>query len=222
MKKLTIILSLLLVVPLAYAQDYENDEIQSIFTRKKSNGGYGAFSLGYSQIDGRDALIAGARGAFIFDHMLAIGLGGYGFVNNLDYHSYYHHETNTYDFTTTGGYGGILIEPIVAGKQPVHVSFPILLGIGGVALVDENSWDWNWDWDNNNDYYEYDNDVFFVAEPGIELEFNMARFFRLSASASYRFTSKLELYDPNTPDFRADPDLLEGFNFGMTFKFGKF
>jgi hypothetical protein len=218
MKKLAIFLSLIMVFSFAKAQDnYENDGIQSIFSRKKSNGGYGAFSLGYSEIDGRDALIAGARGAFIFDHVLAIGLGGYGFVNNLDYHSYYHHDENAYRFTTTGGYGGILIEPILAGKKPVHLSFPILLGIGGVALVDDQSWNWDWDWDNNQDheYFEYDNDVFFVIEPGVELEFNLTRFFRLAAFANYRFTSKLELYD-------TDPDVLEGFNFGLTFKFGKF
>jgi len=223
MKKLAIILSVLLVVSFVKAQDsYENDQIQSIFSRKKSNGGYGAFSLGYSEIDGRDALIAGARGAFIFDHALAIGLGGYGFVNNLNYHSQYRHDDNTYRFTTTGGYGGLLIEPILFGKKPVHLSFPILFGIGGVALVDAHSWDWDWDWDHNHDYYEYDNDVFFVAEPGVELEFNLARFFRLAAFASYRFTSKLELYDGSSPGNMADPDLLETFNVGLTFKFGKF
>lgn len=223
MKKLTIILSLLLVVSFVGAQDnYENDQIQSIFTRKKSNGGYGAFSFGYSEIDGRDALIAGARGAFIFDHALAIGLGGYGFINNLNYHSYYHPDDNNYRFTTTGGYGGLFIEPILFGKKPVHLSFPILFGIGGVALVDEHSWDWDWDWDQNHDYYKYDNDVFFVAEPGIELEFNLARFFRLAAFASYRFTSKLELYNGASPGKMADPDLLETFNVGLTFKFGKF
>ena len=42
MKKLTIFLSLIMVFSFANAQDnYENDEIQSIFSRKKSNGGYG-------------------------------------------------------------------------------------------------------------------------------------------------------------------------------------
>ena len=223
MKKLTIILSLLMVFSFAKAQDnYESDQIQSIFTRKKSNGGYGAFSLGYAQIDGRDALVAGARGAFIFDHSLAIGLGGFGFVNNLNYRSYYHHEESKYRFTTTGGYGGILIEPILFGKKPVHLSFPVILGIGGVALVDDHSWDWDWDWEDDHDYYNYDNDVFFVVEPGIELEFNLARFFRLAAFASYRFTSELELYDVTAPNNRMDPDLLETFNFGLTFKFGKF
>ena len=117
----------------------------TIFSKRKSNGGYGAFTMGYSQIDGRDALITGARGAFIFDHSFAIGIGGYGFVNNLDYNSY-HHQNPENELMLAGGYGGIFIEPIIAGTKPVHLSFPILIGMGGVALVDNYGWGWDWDW----------------------------------------------------------------------------
>ncbi|MDX1285134.1 MAG: hypothetical protein R3182_08985, partial [Draconibacterium sp.] len=137
MKQLTFILGLILTVFFARAQDeHYNDEIQTIFSKRKSNGGYGAFTIGYSKIDGRDALITGARGAFIFDHSFAIGIGGYGFINNLDYSSYHHHNPE-YDYMLAGGYGGIFIEPIIAGTKPVHVSFPILFGMGGVALVED-------------------------------------------------------------------------------------
>jgi hypothetical protein len=54
-----------------------------------------------------------------------------------------------------------------------------------------------------------------VVEPAIELEFNMARFFRMAATASYRYTSNITLFD-------TDEDVLRGLNFGLTFKFGKF
>ena len=70
----------------AFTQDdvyYNDDEMQTIFSQKRSNGAYGAFSLGYSQIDGKDAFVTGARGAFIINHSLAIGIGGYGFINDL-------------------------------------------------------------------------------------------------------------------------------------------
>lgn len=215
MKQLSFVLVLVMAAFYAGAQDdYRNDEVETIFTKRKSNGGYGAFSLGYSQIAGRDALISGARGAFIFDHSFAIGLGGYGFVNNLDYSSYIHDNPED-RFMLAGGYGGLFIEPIIAGTKPVHVSFPILVGMGGIALVENSGWGWDWDIDPYHPGHEYDHDLFFVVEPGVELEFNLTRFFRAAAYASYRFTSEIELYE-------TDDDVLNGFNFGMTFKFGKF
>ncbi|WP_319482558.1 hypothetical protein [uncultured Draconibacterium sp.] len=212
MKKLTLLLTILLVAGFAFAQDdYHNNEVETIFSNQKSNGGYGAFSVGYTQIDGRDAMVAGARGAFIFDHSFAIGLAGYGFVNDMEYHNY---QANPEDrFFLAGGYGGVFFEPIVGGTKPVHVSFPIVVGMGGVSLVEHTGWDRNSDY--YHDYQEYDTDLYFVFEPGVELEFNLTRFFRMAAYGSYRLTSDIKLYDTN-------PDVLRGFNVGMTFKFGKF
>lgn len=210
MKRLTILVAILLVAGFAFAQDdYYNNEIETIFSNKRSNGGYGAFTIGYTTIDGRDAMVAGARGAFILDHSLAIGLAGYGFVNDLEYHNY---QSNPDDrLFLAGGYGGVFFEPIVGGTKPVHVSFPILLGMGGISLVEHTGWNW----DNYYDYHEYDTDLFFVFEPGVEIELNLTRFFRIAAYGSYRLTSDIELFD-------TAPDVLRGINLGMTFKFGKF
>lgn len=216
MKKLGILFIAVLLVQLTQAQDEisnNREETQVLFSGHKSNGWYGAFTMGYSQIDGRDALISGARGAFVFDQKLAIGLGGYGFVNNLDYHSYYDNNPDR-QFMLAGGYGGLIVEPIVAGRKAVHLSFPVLFGIGGVALVDNHNWGWDWDFDPYHPNSEYDNDVFFVIEPSAEVEFNLTRWFRAAAYASYRFTSNIELY-------QTDSKVLDGFSFGMTFKFGK-
>ena len=199
-----------LATAFAYAQDdYQGDEIRTVFSNRHSNGAYGAISFGYSQIDGQGALTSGARGMYIIDHSFAVGLGGYGFVNNLDYHTYI--DNNPFDYYMAGGYGGILIEPIVNGRNPVHFSFPVLFGIGGVALIQDYGYDY-WGHPSLNDL---DNDVFFVVEPAVELEFNLTRFFRAAAQVSYRYTSSLQLEE-------IDPDVLRGFNFGATFKFGKF
>lgn len=221
MKKTTLLLIAVLAFTVAKAQDsYQNDEIRTVFSRNKSNGGYGAFTISYSNIGGYDALVTGGRGAFIFDHVLGIGLGGYGFINNLDY-DYYHQPSNTTrNLSLAGGYGGFLIEPIVAGKSPVHLSFPILIGGGAVTLVDMYGWDY---WENPYPGNEYAYDAFFVIEPSVELEFNLARFFRLAAAVSYRYTSDINLYRADLGDNKqTSEDALRGFNFGLTFKFGKF
>jgi len=210
MKHLVLFFILVTGITLAQAQErYENDQIRTIFSKDKSNGGYGAFTVGYTQIDGKDALITGGRGAFIFDHSLAIGLAGYGFANNLEYNTYYQEQPLGY--WLAGGYGGIFIEPIVGGTMPVHLSFPVLFGVGGAALIENYGYN-HWD---DYPFNELDNDVFFVIEPAVELECNIVRWFRTAASVSYRYTSKVEL-------FGTDEDVFRGFNFALTFKFGKF
>ncbi len=104
-----------------------------------------------------------------------------------------------------------MIEPIAGGLKPVHFSFPVVIGMGGVALVENYGWD-HWDYDYHG---STEHDIFFVIEPGVELEFNIARFFRTAAGVSYRFTSDVELSGMNQ-------DVLKGLNYKLVFKFGKF
>ena len=207
MKKLTLLIFLGLGFLLATAQEYDdNDRISTIFSKNRKNGGYGAISFGYSQIDNKDAFLVGARGSWIIDHSFAIGLGGCGFINDVNYHNWRYNDLNN---NLAGGYGGIYLEPILAPRLPVHISVPILLGIGGISVIDDHhDWD-NWVFDDSQ------HDVFLVFEPAIELEFNMTRYLRLAGSLGYRFTSRIDMKDTN-------PDILEGTNIGLVLKFGKF
>lgn len=210
MRKLTMLMALALATAFVYAQDdYRNDEFQTLFSNQKSLGFYGGFSVGYSQLDNKDALVTGFRAAMIFNHSTAVGFAGYGFVNNMD--GYHWLENEELRYSLAGGYGGILVEPIVGGLKPVHLSFPVLLGMGGVGLVKTYApgfWD--------HPYYDStEGDLFFVLEPAAEVEFNLASFFRAAATLSYRFTSDVEL-------FGMDEKVLNGLNFALTFKFGKF
>ena len=62
--------------------------------------------------------------------------------------------------------------------------------------------------------------MFFVVEPGVEVELNMARFFRMGLGATYRYTNGVVLSYPDGTEvpLRA----LDGLNFHVNFKFGKF
>jgi hypothetical protein len=56
----------------------------------------------------------------------------------------------------------------------IHVTFPVLLGIGGISQIAKfPSTEWGYP-----DYESIEEDLFFIIEPAVELEFNMARFFR--------------------------------------------
>jgi hypothetical protein len=207
MKKLTLLLILGFGVLMAMAQEEsKNEEISTIFSKSRSNGGYGAISFSYTQLDGKDAFMMGARGSWIIDHSFAIGLGGCGFVNDLNHH---HWMDNDLTYNLAGGYGGIYLEPIIGPRLPVHISFPVLFGVGGITNIANGNWENNWMFDNGNE------DEFLIMEPAVELEFNMTRHMRLAGSFGYRFTSDIEMDNTN-------PDVLEGFNVGIVLKFGKF
>lgn len=210
MKKIALLVILAVTVSFTYAQEEnnQNNDLQTIFSKNKGNGGYGAFSLGYSQIDGKDAFITGARAAFIVDHSFAIGLSGSGFVNDLNYEEII--DGNPANIGLAGGYGGLFIEPVIAPRFPVHLSFPVLFGIGGIAKVENSNW-----WEDHYYNYNSESDVYLVFEPSVELELNLTKFMRMAGFVSYRFTSDIELAGIN-------PDVLKGWNVGMTFKLGKF
>jgi hypothetical protein len=213
MKTITLLLLLGLGVLFASAQERmeDDDEITTIFSKNKSNGGYGALSFSWTEIENKNAFLVGARGAWIIDHSFAIGLGGCGFINDIDHHDWMDNTwQDGFDNSLAGGYGGIYLEPIVGPRQPVHLSFPILIGAGGVARVANDDY-----WDNRLRYNRNHEDAFFIVEPSVELEFNMTRFMRMAGTLSYRFTSDIKM--ENT-----DPELLRGLSAGLIFKFGKF
>jgi hypothetical protein len=214
MKTRILLTAIILAASLGWAsgQEENSDDIQTLFKpsgNKVSHGGYGAFTVGYTNIGEEDALLLGGRAGWLIDHHITIGLAGYGFANSI-YVDKYFNESGYY---LVGGYGGFFIEPIIAPKFPVHVAFPILIGGGGVAYNEYRWADYPWDYEY---YYEpYDVDAFFVFEPGVEIELNLIKFLRVAFGASYRITDKVTL--ANSPD-----DMLQNFNANVTFKFGKF
>jgi len=182
---------------------------------KVEHGGWGGFTLGYTKIGGEDAFISGGRGGWLIDHHFTIGLGGYGFISNINHDGPYLPTIDNYSLG--GGYGGLLIEPIIAPFNPVHISFPVLIGGGGAVVIDEMSYH------GYNDYYPYA--AYFVLEPGIDIEVNVVKFFRIALNVSYRYTNDISLDYYSIIDmegFSVPPNALRGFNAGLTMKFGKF
>jgi hypothetical protein len=202
---------LILMSAAAFSQDNDSpkkeQEFQTLLGHDKHNGFYGAFSVGYTEIEDKQAVTFGGRLEWIAGHSIGLGFGGTGFINE----NHFEPSLNS-DVFLTGGYGGIYIEPIVMPNFPVHISFPILLGGGGVSYVTE---DMNWD----HNMVE-DTEAFLIAEPGAELELNLTKNFRLAIGTSYRFTTPFNVGTSVATE--VDSDALQGFSFMMTFKFGRF
>ena len=212
MKKLLVFFGALAMTLTSFAQqddEYYSDDIQTLMGKNNSVGGYGAISIQYTELENRDAFVFGAKGAIVLGHMMSLGLAGSGFFNDVHYD-----VTTEQDISLAGGYGGFFFEPILMPRFPVHVAFPIMIGAGGVAVVSVDQND-NW----NDNYKSEASDAFMVIEPGIELELNVTKFFRFSIGGYYRYTSDVDIADP---EYAVPTDILRGFSGGVTFKFGRF
>lgn len=194
----------------------QRPKVETLFQDQKSFGGYLGINMGYTQIDGEDAFIAGGRAMFVANHYIGIGFGGKGFmtmpkedsitITDRSGNDHYTGLTSTY-ISNAGGYGGLYIEPVLYSLKPVHVAFPIMIGAGGIV-----SEIWSDDWSGTKST----SSAFFIIEPGVDVEFNIAQWFRIGLGASYRITSRVEGLS------QRPADLMEGFNYGLTFKFGWF
>ena len=74
MKTNLLILLILGISLVGFSQDKENpEEYKTLFgSDHMSHGGYGGLSVNYSQIDGKDAILVGARGAWVINHSLMV------------------------------------------------------------------------------------------------------------------------------------------------------
>lgn len=97
-------------------------------------------------------------------------------------------------------------------SYPVHLSFPVLFGAGGISYVSQGV-------NHNNNLIE-DSKAFLLIEPGIEIELNLTRHFRFTMGASYRFPTAFDVGTTGTPALKAES--IEGFSYMATFKFGRF
>lgn len=212
MKKLIILSALLLLLcSVTFSQHSDStknkDEFQTLLGNNNHSGAYGAFSIGYSVIDNDQAVLFGGRFMWITSHSLGFGFGGSGFINEYHYDPLLAREV-----FLTGGYGGLYIEPILMPRFPVHLSFPCLLGAGGISYISKDI-----TYDHN---MIGDSEAFLIAEPGVELELNLTRHFRFALGASYRFTTPFEVGLNSSRTVNSDA--LEGFSYTVTFKFGRF
>lgn len=196
---------ILLLFGLRLMSQTESQEYRTIFKKDRTkHGGYFGLGFKHAKVDDDNAIFIGAKGGWIFDHKVVIGFAGYGFLSDLHFNA----DHNDVSTNLAGGYGGFMLEYIILPHAPVHVSIPLVLGAGGIAHT--NNWN-NLNWAG----YPTKADAFFVIEPGVEVEFNLIKFIRLSLGVSYRATTDIQLED-------TDKNALNGLSTGIALKFGKF
>ena len=185
-------LILLAAVPLA-AQD------EVLISGRVSHGGFGGPSLKLTQLNGQAAFMAGSRAGWIINHTFVLGSSNYSLLSKVDVHDQGDDATSYLAMN----YSGLELEYIRDSDKLINYSIHTLFAPGTIHLKD-------------SDFRRYtSNDLIFVLEPSLCLTLNIARFFRISLSGSYRLALDVDSGGLSNEDLR-------GAGGALTFKFGKF
>jgi len=191
--------------------DPDDDKVKSLLGKGNDLNGFGAVDLKVGDFLEQRALVVGAYGGFIINRRYLFGIAGYGLVTNVEFDGRISGDIEDKPLNLHGGYGGILIGATIAPRELIHISIPIVLGAGAFEISDK-------DFFTNNpadSEFTVENSVFFVVEPGIELEFNITKYFRLGAGATYRHIAGSELNNVTDDD-------VSGITGVISFRFGRF
>jgi hypothetical protein len=204
MGRIIVVTTLVLVASTGVTQ-----EAETLLSPGISNGGFGAVVTKLTTVNGEFGVMAGLRGAWITNHTFSIGAGFYGLATqNIVMDGSELGGTPGQDYFLEMGYAGVEVEYVYPWHRLLHMSANVLVGGGGVAYIEDPHYD-----DREDD--PLDSDAFFIVEPGLYLELNVARPMRLDLGLSYRFVADVELPKIEDGD-------LEGLAATLTLKFGGF
>ncbi len=186
-------------------------EEKTLFSGEIENGGFGAPVLKFSPVRNQFAVWIGGQGGWLINHTFLLGGGGYGLVTRIAPRPEAVEALGTTrPLALQVGYGGLVMEFIGNSDNLVHYTFSTLVGAGTVRYG-ERPFD-----DHSFDYVQEPNpDVFFVLEPGVNVELNVTSFFRLAVGAGYRYVSGVNTVGLSNND-------LSGASVNLAMKFGKF
>lgn len=212
-----ITLFLFLIALSGYTQRYvdtndpKKEEIKSLLSKGNDLNGFGGSDLRIGDFKGERGLMVGAYGGLIINRRYLFGLAGYGIVTKIEFDGTVPGQTEPKNLNLHGGYGGVIVGASIAPREVIHVSIPILLGAGAFEVVDKIFFPAN----IQDSEFTIENTVFFVVEPGIELEFNISNHFRLGFGASYRYITGTELANVSDDDVSGAAGMI-------SFRFGRF
>ena len=191
---------------LGISQENKTNYIEFNDRKNVVHGVYLGITTHYGEINNKDTYFAGLKVAYVANQQFEVGLAGTIFYSEQDFYK----NTFSVDEDLIGAYGGLHLEPILFSKSKVNLSFPVLLGIGGVGYIGDDL-NGNPDFDDDFD----DVDVIFVFEPGINFLFNVSRYLQIEAGAKYRLSNTFKIDNSNI-------SRLNGFSAGIGIKVGIF
>lgn len=180
-------------------------ETQTLISNNITHGGFGAPIFGVTSVNGQPSYLRGVRGAWVInltgEHTVNIGLARYRTRTDFSPAEWSGTDTDVPDMRTK--YGGFELEYINRTYRLVHFSIQTLMGSGTVR------------YSGNNPDLNKTSDNYFVLQPGVNLNLNITRWFRLGGGLFYRYADGVNLEGTGSND-------LSGIVSFVGLRFGKF
>jgi hypothetical protein len=202
-----LVVSLLACAP-AVAQDAKpppraaEPEPEVLIPPAARSGGWGGPIVQISTVRDDTAVFAGGRGGWLFDGRLTLGGGGFGLVNRVPAPPEARGPAGE-ELELEMGYAGGWIEYTFSPLRLVHLSVGTLVGGGGLSLAFHDGGTYG------------SSDGFFVVEPAVVAEINLATVLRADVGATYRWIAGVDVAGLSSSD-------VAGFSAVIALKFGKF
>jgi hypothetical protein len=195
-------------------------EIKTLFG--SVTGGYGAITNKFTRLGGvtagDPANMLEVHGGVMVSHSLMVGVSLGALTSNFpaDFRS----VTPTSRISYRVGHIGLMVEYTLWSHRVIHLSFQFMNGAGFAKYYERAPKPYQYDPYSNFDNYEGYSPTyaqwFLVTEPGVKVEINITKWFRLCPGASYRAA-----YMANqVSDMRNEG--LSDLSINLTTKFGKF
>ena len=114
------------------------------------------------------------------------------------------------------GYGGILLEPTLFPKFPIHLTFPVSFCVGNISYYLKPTGASYWSKTNGEYLGSY---TFFMINLGVRLELNVIRNMRITCGPSYHWIPSQKI-SPN-PDYQPS-GLLSSLSLDFSIKIGNY
>jgi hypothetical protein len=168
MKKFILLATLVIIFLPTNLNAQENDDFQTIFSGGIHRiSGFGGPIYNYTIVNGYSTLLSGGGGGVLLNDFF---IGGYGMGNTT--------KITYKNSDMSMSYGGLWFGYSHHAKRALHPAFFIETGWGRIKSPSESGATFN--------------DRIFVVNPEIELEANIARFFRISVGINYRIVGGLD------------------------------
>lgn len=215
--KALILFSTFLFVIQCYGQQQNNDgEVKTLLGSIEDYGGYMAPEVKVAQVFKEPGMLLGCQGGLLLNHKFLIGMSAYGQTVKTQFTGMGNSLQDT-SLTLKMNYAGAFMQYALLYKLPVHVSIPVLIGMGNAEIKEDRSLYYGDNWDDPSAYSSrfVESTSFIVVEPGVNIDINLTKYVQLSLGGSYRNvlgSSMVRLSDAQ----------LSGWSCNMSLRFGNF
>ncbi len=166
--------------------DPKSGDVKSLLGKGNELSGFVGADVKLGMIKDDRTVLVGMHGGFVINRHFLFGIGAYGLASSNDFEGKLPGQTATKELSLGGGYGGLMFGATLFTREIIHVTFPVLFGVGYVDVIDEH-----FRGPFSNEEVAVEQSAFVVVEPAVQLEVNITKNLRLAAGADLQICNCL-------------------------------